>query len=264
MQRNDINVTVDGELLKVATKTRLVSDQLVLLLHGIGDSKEDFDRIWSHDGFASYSVCAADLIGFGESDKPPHFSYRVEAQACVIAAVVNQLAVSSVHVVGHSVGGAVAVLLCAELGPVVSSLISVEGNLIAEDCGIITRETAAADPEEFRDRDFPALLTRVEAEQRKKDVVDLSRCSVQAFHALARSVVDWSDSGQLLDQFLALRIPKMYVYGDENSGYPVLKELSGVPSIAVRNSGHNPMDDNPDEFYRTCAEFINESHRSEP
>jgi 4,5:9,10-diseco-3-hydroxy-5,9,17-trioxoandrosta-1(10),2-diene-4-oate hydrolase len=79
----------------------------VLLLHGLGG----FAETWRHNIEAlspRATVLALDLPGFGRSAKP-RASYRLPFFARVIGAFVDELGLGPVSLVGHSLGGAVAV-----------------------------------------------------------------------------------------------------------------------------------------------------------
>jgi pimeloyl-ACP methyl ester carboxylesterase len=241
---------------RLSAKTRLHGAELIVFIHGIGDSKEDFDSVWQCPAFDRYALCAIDLIGFGDSSKPRDFSYDLYDHASACAEAISPLGYQRIHIVGHSVGGAVALLLATILAPKVVSFISIEGNLIAEDCGLITRRTAEVSLEIFEREQFEELVTKLRKQGLAKDLLDLKRCSPYAFYKTACSAVHWSDSGRLLQMFAELSAPKAYLYGEYNSGYPVLKRLIEIPAIAISRSGHAPMDDNPGEFYQRCAAFI--------
>jgi pimeloyl-ACP methyl ester carboxylesterase len=80
----------------------------VLLLHGIPLSL----LTWRHnvDPLAEHcTVYALDMLGYGRSDKPAGADYSVPALAGVVRAVLDQLGVRTVSLVGSSFGCAVAV-----------------------------------------------------------------------------------------------------------------------------------------------------------
>jgi pimeloyl-ACP methyl ester carboxylesterase len=54
-----------------------------------------------------------DFLGFGYSDAPADFGYTMEEQADSVAALVDYLGLRGVHVVGHSMGGSIAISLAA-------------------------------------------------------------------------------------------------------------------------------------------------------
>ncbi|KAJ5102111.1 alpha/beta-hydrolase [Penicillium alfredii] len=58
--------------------------------------------------------------------------------------------------------------------------------------------------------------------------------------------------------FLRLPYPKMFMFGDENSGLSYLGRLAGdgVELAEIVASGHFPMDSNPIEMFRRNARFL--------
>lgn len=80
----------------------------LLFLHGLGSNL----KFWRYqlDRFAAegYRVIAIDQLGFGKSDKPAGFSYTMDAQAEVVVEVLDALKLERAVVIGHSMGGEVA------------------------------------------------------------------------------------------------------------------------------------------------------------
>jgi pimeloyl-ACP methyl ester carboxylesterase len=247
-------VAVKGKPYPINYRVRLGNDQWVILIHGVGSSKEDFDSVWDRPEFSELSLLALDLPGFGKSAKSSEFSYDLEDHAAVCAAVLEQYNPPSLHIVGHSVGGAIAVLLAEQLQDKLMSLVSVEGNLIAEDCGLVTRETAGVSFEKYEKTLLAARRKRLISQDRDTEAHD--QMLPLAFYKTAVSTVKWSDSGSLIKSFQELPGRKLYIYGDQNHHYPVIKKLENVPVISISGSGHHPMLDNPDEFYSKLGDFI--------
>lgn len=93
--------------LDLASDGRSGTDPVFLLVHGLGGRWEH----WSENvpELAEHGrVVAIDLPGFGRSGKP-RSGYSVDGFADVVAGLVRQLGLPPVVVVGHSLGGLVAV-----------------------------------------------------------------------------------------------------------------------------------------------------------
>lgn len=78
----------------------------LLLVHGLGGSR----RTWDHiiDEFAAtHTVIAPDLPGHGESD-PPAGDYSLGAHACALRDLMLSLGHPRFSIVGHSLGGGIA------------------------------------------------------------------------------------------------------------------------------------------------------------
>ncbi len=98
----------------------------VLLLHGLFTSSLAFDDILSPLA-QSFHVITVDLPAFGESEKPPpaRFSFSVESCSEVVADVIAALGVGRCHLIGHAIGGSVALTLAAEHPEFVDHLVLV-------------------------------------------------------------------------------------------------------------------------------------------
>jgi hypothetical protein len=72
-------------------------------------------------------------------------------------------------------------------------------------------------------------------------------------------MVHLSDHGDLMDKFLGLPCPKMFMFGEENRGLSYLGRLEeeGVELAMIERSGHFPMYSNPVEMYRRISVFFN-------
>ncbi|HEX8867741.1 MAG TPA: hypothetical protein VF821_18930, partial [Lentzea sp.] len=76
-------------------------------------------------------------------------------------------------------------------------------------------------------------------------------------HNIFRSVVELADHGDLLNKFLALPFPRMYLYGEECASLPYLPLLdaNGVELAEIPHSGHLPLYSNPVATWKRIAEF---------
>lgn len=101
-----------------------------LLLHGIPGWRgtwRDVARLLSPRAY----VIAPDLAGFGESGSPPAAFHAAE-HADLIVALIRQLGVPSVHLVGFDFGGPTAVLVCAKAPDLVASLTLAATNVLID------------------------------------------------------------------------------------------------------------------------------------
>jgi pimeloyl-ACP methyl ester carboxylesterase len=82
----------------------------VVMLHGLGGNKASF--LPTVAALApSFRTIAVDLLGFGDSDKPLGASYGPEFQARGIVRLLDALGLERAHLLGHSMGGRVALEL---------------------------------------------------------------------------------------------------------------------------------------------------------
>ncbi len=245
----------------LATLSRQGDNDLVLFLHGIGSVKENFTALWDAPEFAGMALLAPDLPGHGASQGLPPVNSTMEGMAKVVCDILNDRVRDRVrlHVVAHSMGGAVGLLLAKQTPIPLASFVNVEGNLVADDCGMLSRRTADMDLKLFRDEKFARLKSRArEADDPiLRDWADwVEACPAEAFHASARSLVEWSDSGRLLEIFRALPVPKAYVCGEHSANPDVLMHLEAIPKYRFADCGHFVMIDKPAELSSVVWEVI--------
>jgi pimeloyl-ACP methyl ester carboxylesterase len=118
------DVKVSGIRLRVA---EVGSGPPMLLLHNIFLDGSSWDRCIQQLA-KSFRVIAPDLPGFGESEKPPEtrFGYSVDDFVHVITDLFAGLGLGPTRVVGHGLGGAVALSLASQSPELVSALVVVD------------------------------------------------------------------------------------------------------------------------------------------
>lgn len=110
----DVRVTTIDVL---GLRTRLLeaggatAGDAVLLIHGVGGWAENWRAVMEPIADSGRRALAVDLPGFGESEPPgrvPHFGPRDAFYPRFVVALLDALGLRSAHVVGNSMGGAVA------------------------------------------------------------------------------------------------------------------------------------------------------------
>jgi pimeloyl-ACP methyl ester carboxylesterase len=228
------------------------SDEAIIFIHGLACSVNSFSNVFDKDYFPNKSLLLIDLPGFGSSAKPIEFSYTMEEQAKLIDDLLHILPFQNFHIAAHSMGGAIALLFSSAIFQRVKSFTNIEGNLISEDCGALSRSIASLSYEEYKNDLFQKQL--VEFKDHRQ--LEFEKTTPFAVYRSAVSLVDWSDSGELLVIFKNLTCRKCYFYGEQNKEMPVLAKLNFVKKYMVSNSGHGLMTDNPEEFYKKLKRFI--------
>ncbi len=250
---HEYNAIINNSGLNFKCKFHPEANELIIFIHGLACSNDSFRDVFTTDYFPGKSVLAVDLIGFGSSDKPEDFSYTMEAQAKIIEELIEALPRKKLHIVAHSMGGAVALLLKPELLSSLASFANIEGNLVAEDCGIMSRGIIDVSFERYRNSMYLKHIYTFRGHHQLR----FEESTPTAIYESAKSLVEWSDSGKLLEIFKALTCKKCYFFGEENKGMPVLEKLDFVPKYMISKSGHGMMTENPEEFYKKLDEFIN-------
>ncbi len=240
-------------------------ENAIVFIHGFGSSKEVFVEAFDNEELQSFTMLSADLIGFGDSDKPTRFSYCMREQASILKKVIEHLGVERFHIIAHSMGGIVGIELAEMMPEQIRSLINLEGNLTIEDC-TMSRRVAEMSERYFAQEGFENLRNSIAEESKKAGneslrgyLKSLAKATAKSLHKSAISTVHESSPGNLLTRFEKLPFYKCYIYGEKNKGvFPAEKMLKqkGIPLFYVSNSGHSMMKENPKEFYDLILRII--------
>ncbi len=84
----------------------------LVLMHGYPTASWDWNRLWPML-VPHHNVLTLDMLGFGFSDKPADYSYSIQDQADLFQGWIEQLGLSSVHLLAHDYGCSVAQELLA-------------------------------------------------------------------------------------------------------------------------------------------------------
>jgi pimeloyl-ACP methyl ester carboxylesterase len=257
-----LELPMSGGCPAVSVSIRRGGGTLLLLLHGIGCGKDSFAGAFTSGHLTDYSLCAFDFPGHGGSSAPRSTDDLLGCYADVTVRVADWAraevpGIERVFIVGHSMGGAVGVL-AASGRSCFDGFVDVDGNLIAEDCGLASREMAEQPAAEFLAAGYRQFL----GDLRRSGKPDLQAWAEwykavdpATLHQAARSLVEWSDSGKLLESFL--RLPRRaYMYGAADDKSYLLDRLAGTGTVKVPDAGHFMMVDNPAVFYKTVSMVI--------
>ena len=152
MNHTQLPVNLNGKKYSISLCYRSSSDNLIVFLHGLGCSKDFFQDVWNNKMFHGFSLLTFDLPGFGLSEKPDNFSFSMEDHAGASHALLKEFPETRYHIVAHSMGGAVGLLLADYLGDSLFSFVCVEGNLTGDDCSTISRRTIGVSYEIFQEK----------------------------------------------------------------------------------------------------------------
>lgn len=230
---------------------------LVVLLHGLGSKKDSFLDIWNKRELKNFGLLIPDLIGFGESSKPKAFAYDLESQAFAVKKVLERMPYQKLHIVGHSMGGGIGLLLAEKLKQV-DSFIGIEPVFTIDDCSVSKRAVAVSF-EDFEAAGFDKLKQSMKNSKDKGTQLRLAwlkQCDPSVYYKSGKSLISWAESNELLHMFKRFSGPKLFVYGDKNKDLQVLKELDESQKIKINESGHFVMNDNPEDFYATLASVL--------
>jgi pimeloyl-ACP methyl ester carboxylesterase len=248
---------VDDSALNVSAIHRDGDKTPILFLHGFGSTKEDYADIVRYAEFAGHPFVAYDAPGCGETECADLAKVSIPFLMKTTLAVLERVGFDRFHLVGHSMGGLTALMLAHQYPERIVSFADIEGNIAPEDCFLSRQviEHPNDDPEQFfddfieRTRQAPAYASALYAASLRHKVRS------RAVAAIFRSMVDLSDNGDLMNKFLGLPFPRMFMYGQQNASLSYLKSIQekGVELAEIPDCGHFPMYSNPVLMWKAIA-----------
>lgn len=204
-----------------------------------------------------------DFLGHGYSDRPPAFAYTREAHARTIVALIDALSLSECGLVGHSMGGAVAVHVATDRPSIVSLLIMAEGAIDAggdEPFDGMTEERFLTDG--FRDL-LEAQTKEAEAQPDGLRAAHLGITRVADPAALHREGLSLQrgTNPSVRSLLATLQIPRWYLVGELSDPEPDLEHdlaAMGVGWMVVPGTGHAMGIENPEGLGQAVAQAIGE------
>lgn len=236
----------------------------LLLLHGLGSSGQDWDLLVPRLA-ASYRVIVPDVRGHGRSDKPAG-PYGVPLFARDIAAFLDRLNLSSVHVAGVSMGGMLAFELVIRRPDLVRSLVIINSG--PDMVPRTLRFRAALTMRVLLLRLLgPAGLARIVAGKlfpkpqhaalRRQIEERLARNDRDVYLRATRGLIGWS----VLDRLPEIRCPVLVLASDRDYTPVKLKEayaaqIKDATLEVLTDSGHAAPAENPEQVAAAMARFL--------
>ena len=255
------------------------SGPAILLIHGIGDSADswlDIIPALARD----YTVIAPDLLGHGQSDKP-RADYSIAAYANAMRDLLAVLDVERVTVVGHSLGGGVAMQFAYQFPERCERICLISTGGVAHEVTPLLRFASAPNADlvlpligtptarllgKLTFGVLQALNTNLglDAHHLMRVFDALPDASARlAFVRTLRAAVDWKGQAiTMLDRcYLTQGMPTLLVWGARDAVIPVAhayKAHGAMPGSQLEvfpDVGHFPHKDDPEHFIRLFRAF---------
>ena len=224
-----------------------------VFLHGLGGTgAAAFGHIAGDPALGGHRSLVIDLPGHGSSDRPEGWDYTIDSFADVVAGMLVQAGLDAVDLIGHSMGGSIAIVLAYRQPQLVGRLVISEANLDPlprSPTGLGSQRISAQSEEAFVAAGYQALL---DAESSWAPTLGL--CDPRAVHRSAVGVVTGTRP-TMREMLLSLRIPRMFIrgeLGEELRGAAGL-EAAGVRVVTLARAGHVTMVDEPAAFVEVLA-----------
>jgi pimeloyl-ACP methyl ester carboxylesterase len=253
---------------------------VVVLVHGITSTSATWERVMPYLA-RRFNVVAPDLLGHGGSAKP-RGDYSLGAYASGVRDLLLALGHQRATVVGHSLGGGVAMQLAYQFPERCERLVLIDSGGLGREVNVLLRaatlpgaefvlpllaSTGLVDAGRTVGRFFGRLGLRVgtDIEEMARGHASLSDPAARAaFVHTLRTIID--PSGQRASAkdrlYLAEQVPFLIVWGDHDPIIPLAHGEAAheqVPSSrfeVFEGAGHFPHIDDPQRFVDVLEEFI--------
>src|SRR3954449_5973454 len=259
----------------------------VVLIHGVAGSAHTWGSVIEPLA-EKYTVIAPDLIGHGESAKP-RGDYSLGAFASGIRDLMQALAIERATIVGHSLGGGIAMQLAYQFPERCERLVLVSSGGLGREVNLILRAATLPGSElvipllaSQRVLDAGSWLGRLVGRAGVRAGSDLDELwrglaslhdagARHAFVYTLRSIVD--AGGQRVSArdrlYMAKEMPTLILWGESDRIIPVHhgaeahEAMPGSSFETFAGAGHFPHRDDPARFTRALDDFIRSTEPAE-
>jgi pimeloyl-ACP methyl ester carboxylesterase len=243
---------------------------VVVLLHGIAGSCHTWDPVIGLLA-SGVRVIAPDMLGHGASAKP-RGDYSLGAFASGVRDLLELLGVDTATVVGHSLGGGIAMQFAYQYPDRCERLVLVSSGGLGREVTPLLRAATLPGAEWVvpllgrlaRKAPVAPVLPPGAAEVTRNFASLAESDAGRAFVHTARAVLDVG--GQRIDAtdrlYLAETMPTLLVWGDRDRiipaahGHRAAELIPGSRLEVFGAAGHFPMHDDPPRFARLLLDFV--------
>lgn len=230
----------------------------LLLLHSLGTSRRLFAGAIPSVR-ASHDIICPDILGHGESDRPPH-EFTIPNHAASLVGLLDELGIGKAHVAGTSLGALIALEMAASFPDRVKSL-TLNGcpgwHLESQRMARLQHNAALFITPEGLPRTVTAFGTARPMEpdllrQVNEDIQAAGRWMLSSMWAIA--------AFDIMPRLPRIAAPTLVVMGEFDYHMPTVYQLiESIPRsllVIVPGAGHLTPYDDPEAFAAAVAAFI--------
>jgi pimeloyl-ACP methyl ester carboxylesterase len=219
----------------------------VVLIHGLSGS----GRWWAYNVpvlAQQYQVYNVDLVGFGRSRGQ---RLVLREAAGWFQEWLNTVGITEAHLVGHSMGGYIAMEVAVMWPALVRRLVLVDALVLPIGPGLLRPALGLARAVRYMNLSFLPVL-----------VGDLLRAGPRTMLRATQEVL----SADLSDRLGAVQAKTMVIWGEKDTlldpelGHKLAQRLARACFVCVERAGHNPMWDRPQRFNELLLDFLADDH----
>jgi len=232
----------------------------LILMHSLGFSAD----VWSKviESLAErYSVYALDMLGHGDSDKPPK-NYLIEDYGQSVIAFMDQLRLQKTLVCGNSIGAFIAFEMAATYPQRLDKLILV-GLAVRDVWQRMERLILAASTCDLEGNPIPFSMPQIATMGFTEETPELLEWINQQWARAGK----WTLKGamactiyDLVPKLQLVKCPTLVLYGSRDivreSGKILVQGIKGARYALIENGGHLPQTDNPKAFIQEVNSFL--------
>ena len=233
-------------------------------LHGLGETGLCFEAIVGVPPLDQWSHLIPDLPGYGRSpwpDPPPSLDQLAD-QLCDWIAELDAPAV----LLGHSMGGVLAIQMTERHPERVAAVIDIEGNKSLDDC-TYSQNASAVPFDQFLSERLPQLAERVYTlgqgdPAQRGYYIGLRLGDPRAYYRHSQDLVEISETETLAARLVTLPVPTAYIAGSPAGAAARSLEMlraAGANLIDISPSGHWPFFDQPQAFAEAVATLLTDA-----
>jgi pimeloyl-ACP methyl ester carboxylesterase len=286
---SQLQLTLEGQVVRMAymdVRPKNPNGQTLLLMHDQYFSSDYWDRTLSTLSNYGYRLIVPDQVGFGRSSKPEmHYRFGLQAQATL--RLLDHLQIQQVAVIGHGMGGMLAVHFARRYSHRISALV-LENPMGLEDYGTLpflskdamVRQNMLLTPARYRQELKAQFATWKHAyEQHVEQFARLQLSSEYPRHAQVAALTQQMIlEGPILNEMPRLLAPTLIIIGLKDRTVPGARYYSAeqlkdygnyatlgqdaaarIPGALLRELpeiGHTPHLEDPDYFHALLTDFL--------
>lgn len=254
----------------------------ILFLHGFASSSTTWQDLIALFPAVEYTLYLLDLKGFGRSSKPKDGAYSIEDQAEIVRTFILAQGFRSLVLVGHSLGGAVALRVSIEAGRggdpfTIEKLVLIDSAAYPQRLPRFFRKLKSPFGPLFL-RLIPVrmlvqgvlervffdktvitadMFERYKSYFRGKGIAHALRATVKAVNPDAYVHIE--------ESYRRLALPVLIIWGDEDRnvrlslGQRLHRDIPGSRLKVLEKCGHNPHEERPEETRAAILSFLRET-----
>lgn len=260
-----------GNQIFVRTNRLHQGRKTLFFIHGLGESGLCFKEVFEYDRFDEFNIVIPDMIGYGKSSSSHSKDHSFKAQISTFWKIVRRLGLTSITLIGHSLGGVIGTLMCSDdRVRLIEKFVNIEGNLTQHELFISGQAVQADERGEFHRWFSEIFLNSLvykewgeKYDSCKRYFASLNFCDKDAFLENAQELYDMSrkldeqNQNEIGKMYCSLSIPKMYCYGIESANPYTIQFLqeNNLDYRIFENASHWLMIDQKEKFYDFLHHF---------